>query len=188
MEKLKHIDLYTDGACSQNGTWIGGWGAVLIYGEHEMQISGYKENTTNNQMELLAVIEGLKRLKEKVDVTIYTDSAYVCNAFTNNWLENWQNNGWKTATNKEVQNKQLWLELLDLCSKHNVSWQKVRGHSTNKYNNLCDKLATTEIKNHTPQPDENTSDNQSDLIQNENAMTDDNRKNISLSNNNDTNK
>lgn len=146
-ENLKHIDLYTDGACSQNGTWIGGWGAVLIYNGHELQISGSQEKTTNNQMELVATIEGLKRIKERADVTIHSDSAYVCNAFINNWLENWQNNGWKTATKKDVQNKDLWLELMALCDKHRVSWNKVKGHSDNEYNNICDKLATTEIKN-----------------------------------------
>ena len=148
MEKLKHVDLYTDGACSQNGTWTGGYGAVLIFGKHQKEISGFRENTTNNQMELLAVIEGLKMLKERVDLTIYTDSAYVCNAFANNWIEAWQNNGWKNSQNKPVSNKEMWLELIDLCSKHQVLFQKVKGHADNEYNNLCDKLATTEIKNH----------------------------------------
>lgn len=146
MENLTHVDLYTDGACSQNGTWIGGWGAVLLCGEHQKQLSGFMKNTTNNQMELMAVIEGLKALKQKVDVTIYTDSAYVHNAFVNNWLSAWQNNGWKNSQNKPVANKELWLQLIELCSKHIVSWQKVKGHADNEYNNLCDKLATDEIK------------------------------------------
>lgn len=149
METLPKVDLYTDGACSQNGTWIGGYGAVLIYGDIIKEISGFEENTTNNKMELKAVIEGLKALKKKVDVTIYTDSAYVYNAFQNNWIATWQKNGWKTSQNSPVSNKELWLELIQLCAKHQVSWQKVKGHADNVYNNQCDKLATTQIKLHT---------------------------------------
>lgn len=141
-----HVDLYTDGACSQNGTWIGGWGVVLICNGIQKQKSGYKEQTTNNQMELLAVIQGLKALKKRVDVTIYTDSAYVHNAFVNGWITGWQKNGWVNSQGKAVSNKELWLELIALCSKHQVSWQKVKGHADNEFNNLCDKLATTAIK------------------------------------------
>ena len=148
---LKKVDLYTDGACSQNGTWIGGYGAVLLYGDIKKEISGYKDNTTNNQMELLAVIEGLKALKQKVDLTIYTDSAYVCNAFENNWIENWQNNGWKNSQNKPVQNKELWVELISLLNEHDVKWVKVKGHADNEYNNRCDFLATEQIKIRTKQ-------------------------------------
>ena len=145
MEKLEHVDLYTDGACSQNGTWIGGYGAVLIFGEHTKKISGAEKDTTNNKMELKAVIEGLKCLKRRVDVTIYTDSAYVFNAFNENWIEKWQKENWKNSQKKDVLNKDLWLELIELTNKHKVSWQKVKGHADNKYNNLCDKLATTAI-------------------------------------------
>ena len=145
---LKKVELYTDGACSQNGTWIGGYGAVLLYGEYKKEISGFKDNTTNNQMELLAVIEGLKALKEKVDLTIYTDSAYVCNAFQNNWIGSWLSNGWKNSQNKPVQNKDLWIELLNLLANHNVEWVKVKGHADNEYNNRCDTLATSEIAKH----------------------------------------
>lgn len=148
MENLTHVDLYTDGACSQNGSWIGGWGAVLICGDTTKKISGYREETTNNQMELLAVIEGLKALKRRVDVTIYTDSAYVHNAFANNWIDGWQNNGWINSQGKAVSNKKLWLELIELCSHHQVSWQKVKGHADNEFNNMCDKLATEQIKLH----------------------------------------
>lgn len=151
MEILKNIDLYTDGACSQNGTWIGGWGAVLIYGDYQKQLSGYEIETTNNKMELKAVIEGLKALKQKVNVTIYTDSAYVHNAFVNNWIEMWQKSNWINSQNKQVANKELWMELIGLCEKHNVSWKKVKGHADNEFNNLCDKLATDEIKKHQPQ-------------------------------------
>lgn len=149
MENLPKVDLYTDGACSQNGTWIGGYGAVLIYGDITKEISGYEENTTNNKMELKAVIEGLKALKKKADVTIFTDSAYIYNAFTKNWINNWQANGWINSQNEPVSNQELWKELIELCQKHNVAWQKVKGHADNKYNNLCDKLATTQIKLHT---------------------------------------
>lgn len=150
---LKKVDLYTDGACSQNGTWIGGYGAVLLYGQYKKEISGFKDNTTNNQMEILAVIEGLKALKEKVDLTIYTDSAYVCNAFENNWVGSWQNNGWKNSQNKPVSNKELWLELISLLRNHNVKWVKVKGHADNEYNNRCDFLATEQIKIRTKELD-----------------------------------
>lgn len=146
---MKKVDMYTDGACSGN-PGAGGWGVVLIYKGKEKELSGYNPNTTNNQMEMTAVIEGLKALKEKVDLTIYTDSAYVYNAFAQNWIENWNLNGWRNAKKKPVENKELWLEMISLLSVHNVSWVKVKGHADNKYNNRCDALATGEIaKNRT---------------------------------------
>lgn len=144
---MKEVILYTDGACSGN-PGKGGWGAVLIYKGIQKEFSGYEELTTNNRMELTAVIEGLKKLKEQCIVTIYTDSAYVCNAFVNKWIENWQQNGWKTANKKSILNKELWLDLIDLCNYHNVSFIKVKGHADNELNNLCDKLATGEIAKH----------------------------------------
>ncbi len=146
MENLPIVELYTDGACSQNGTWVGGYGAILLYNGHKKEISGYQENTTNNQMELRAVIEGLKALKTKVRVTIYTDSAYVHNAFTQGWIASWQANSWRNSQKKEVSNKEMWLELINECNKHEVTWQKVKGHADNEYNNACDKLATNAIK------------------------------------------
>ncbi len=145
---MKKVDLYTDGACSGN-PGPGGYGIVLIYNNNKKEFSGFCDNTTNNRMELTAVVEGLKKLKEKCDVTIYTDSAYVSNAFLNGWVENWQKNNWKTANKKEVLNLDLWKELLNEMLKHNVSWVKVKGHADNEFNNLCDKLATGEIAKNT---------------------------------------
>ncbi len=144
ISSMKKVELYTDGACSGN-PGVGGWGVVLIYGEHVKEFSGVMELTTNNQMEITAVIEGLKRLKEPCDVTIYTDSAYTMNAFSEGWITSWQMNGWKTASKKPVKNCELWQSLLQELSRHKVTWVKVKGHADNKYNNICDKLATGEI-------------------------------------------
>ena len=144
---MKNIILYTDGACSHN-PGKGGWAAVLIYKDYQKQFSGYNPLTTNNQMELTAVIEGLKKLKEPCNVSVYTDSAYVCNAFKENWINTWQNNGFKNSSNKQISNFELWQELLNLCKIHSVLFYKVKGHSDNELNNLCDKLATDEIKRH----------------------------------------
>ena len=143
---MKTVELYTDGACSGN-PGPGGYGIVLIYQNTVKEFSGFEPQTTNNQMELKAVIEGLKKIKEKCNVNIYTDSAYVCNAFTQNWITNWIANGWKNANKKPVLNKEMWQELIDLTNKHNVAFHKVKGHSDNYYNNICDKLATDAIKN-----------------------------------------
>lgn len=144
---MKKVDLYTDGACSGN-PGKGGYGGILIYGEHTKEYSGYNPDTTNNRMEITAVIEGLKMLKEPVELNIYSDSAYVVNAFELGWLENWQSNGWRTSGKKPVQNLELWQELLSLLTKHTVTWHKVKGHADNEYNNRCDKLATGEIAKH----------------------------------------
>ena len=145
---MKDIILYTDGACSGN-PGPGGWGAVLVYNNIQKQMSGFEDNTTNNRMELLAVIKGLSALKENCNVEIYTDSAYVCNAFVQNWVQSWQLNGWKTASKTPVANMDLWQELLYLIKNHNVHFNKVKGHADNELNNLCDKLATSEIAKHT---------------------------------------
>lgn len=141
---MKNIILYTDGACSGN-PGIGGWGAILEFNGNEKELSGVCENTTNNQMELTAVIEGLKALKEPCNVEVYSDSAYVVNAFLQDWITAWQLNGWKNANKQEVKNVELWQELLNLCCTHKVSWHKVKGHADNEKNNRCDKLATGEI-------------------------------------------
>ncbi len=145
---MKKITIYTDGACSYN-PGPGGWGAILIYNDKRKEISGYTENTTNNRMELQAVISALEMLKEKCFVDIYTDSAYVYNAFKDDWISNWINNNWKTSANKPVLNVDLWQRLLTYCSEHNINWHKVKGHSTNEYNNRCDELARNEIIKHT---------------------------------------
>jgi len=132
--------IYTDGACSGN-PGPGGWGAVIFDNENNQKnFSGNEKNTTNNRMELLATIMALKKIKSNSDVVIYTDSTYVKNGITE-WIAKWKKNGWKNSNKKPVKNKDLWLILDELCEK----W--VKGHSTNKFNNLADKLATQAIKN-----------------------------------------
>lgn len=138
---MKKVTLYTDGACSGN-PGRGGWGAVLIYGEIEKQMSGVAEVTTNNQMELTAVIEGLKALKEPCEVLVYSDSAYVVNAFNQNWIEGWINNNWRNSKKDPVANRELWEELISLTKTHQVTFNKVKGHAGDKYNEICDRLAT----------------------------------------------
>lgn len=141
---MKKITLYTDGACSGN-PGKGGWGALLMYNGTKKEISGAEMNTTNNKMEITAVIQGLKQLKEPCEVDVYSDSAYVVNAFEQNWIEKWQKNNWKTSNKKEVKNIDLWLELITLTTVHKVKFIKVKGHADNEYNNRCDKLATEAI-------------------------------------------
>lgn len=143
---MKKITIYTDGACSKN-PGPGGWGALLMYNNNTEEISGCKADTTNNIMELTAVIEALKTLNEPYDVELYSDSAYIVNAFLENWLDNWIDNGWKTYRKKPVKNKDLWQELYNLTKMHKVTFIKVDGHSYDKFNNRCDKLAKQAIKN-----------------------------------------
>lgn len=142
---MKQVEIYTDGACSGN-PGAGGWGAVLMYGEHKVEISGFEKSTTNNKMELTAAFEALKRLKEPCKVNLYSDSAYLVNAFLQGWLDKWIKNGWKRNKNEEVKNIELWKELVRLAGIHEIKWIKVKGHADNVYNNRCDKLATDEIK------------------------------------------
>jgi ribonuclease HI len=142
---MKKVIIYTDGACSGN-PGNGGWGAILIYGDKEKEISGFEEVTTNNRMELTAAIEALKRLRETCEVELYSDSAYLINGFNNNWVSNWKANGWRTSSKEEVKNIDLWKELEGFNKFHKIKWIKVKGHSDNEYNNRCDKLATGEIK------------------------------------------
>lgn len=142
---MKKVIIYTDGACSGN-PGAGGWGAILRYGEREMEISGYDPNTTNNKMELTAAIEALKRLKEPCEVELYSDSAYLINGFEKFWVKSWKRNGWINSSKEEVKNSDLWMELDRLNSIHKIKWIKVKGHSDNEYNNRCDKMATDEVK------------------------------------------
>jgi ribonuclease HI len=144
---MKQVILYTDGACSGN-PGKGGYGGILMYNGHTKEYSGYHPETTNNRMELTAVIEGFKMLKERVEIAVFSDSAYTINAFTNGWIETWINNGWRTANKKPVQNVDLWQELLSIIDGHVVTWNKVKGHADNPYNNRCDQLATGEIAKH----------------------------------------
>ncbi len=140
---MKLVQIYTDGACSYN-PGPGGWGAILMYNGKEKRISGGEVTTTNNRMELLAVINGLSMLKEKCKVELFSDSAYVVNAFLEGWLENWKANDWKKQ-NKIVKNVELWKQLDNLVCYHDVQFIKVKGHSDNKYNNECDRLARAEV-------------------------------------------
>jgi len=142
---MKKVIIYTDGACSGN-PGMGGWGAVLLYGETIVELSGFDKDTTNNKMELTAAVEALSKLKYPCDVELYSDSAYLINGFNQYWLKNWKTKGWKTASGDPVKNEELWKDLDRLASIHNISWIKVKGHADNEYNNKCDKLATDEIK------------------------------------------
>lgn len=137
---MKRVTLYTDGACSGN-PGRGGWGAILIYGSYRKELSGGEPVTTNNKMELTAVIEGLKALNEPCEVDVYSDSAYVVNAFLQDWISGWIRRGWKN-----VKNIELWNELIALTEKHEVHFNKVKGHADDELNNRCDELARGEVK------------------------------------------
>lgn len=141
---MSQLHIYTDGACSHNKSWVGGWGFVVHDGEKELfRASGAAADTTNNRMELTAVIEALKYLKENESFfsAIYTDSSYIVNAFEQRWIDGWLRRGWTNAKKQPVANKDLWLELIKL-KEINTDIIKVKGHSTDKYNNIADKLAT----------------------------------------------
>ena len=138
------VIIYTDGACSGN-PGPGGWGAILMYKDAKKEISGGMKNTTNNIMEITAVVEALKCLKVESDVQVYSDSAYTVNAFKQGWIYNWMKNGWKTANKEPVKNKELWQELYALTKKHKVEFIKVKGHADNEFNNRCDEMARGEI-------------------------------------------
>ena len=142
---MEKVVIYTDGACSGN-PGPGGWGTILMYKNVKKEISGYMENTTNNIMEITAVIEGLKLLKYECEVEIYSDSAYVVNAFNNHWIEGWRKKNWINSSKEPVKNKELWQDLYNLTKQHNVKFIKVKGHSDNEYNNRCDELARLAIK------------------------------------------
>lgn len=140
---MEEITIYTDGACSGN-PGPGGWGAILMFGDTKKEISGGLDNTTNNVMELTAVIESLKILKRPCKVDLYSDSAYVVNAFLQKWIYGWIKKNWKTAGNDPVKNKELWQELYGFTKIHDVTFHKVKGHADNEFNNRCDELARME--------------------------------------------
>ncbi len=142
---MKTVEIYTDGACSGN-PGPGGWAAVLIHNGNERELSGFEPHTTNQRMELQAAIEGLRALKFPCLVKLYSDSAYLINAFRQNWIGNWLSNGWHNSQKKPVENRELWEELLRLTQTHQVEWIKVQGHGDNHYNNRCDSLARIAIK------------------------------------------
>ena len=143
---MKAIEIYTDGACSGN-PGPGGWGVVLLYQGNKKELSGYQPETTNNRMELFAAIQGLAALREPCEVTLYSDSSYLINAFEKHWLDNWQRNGWKTSSKSPVENQDLWKLLLLHVKTHRVRFVKIKGHSDNAYNNRCDEMAVAAIRN-----------------------------------------
>ena len=140
----KTVEIYTDGACSGN-PGPGGWGAILVSGTREKELSGGEARTTNNRMEVYAAIAGLAALKERCVVKLYSDSAYLVNAIEQGWLDGWRRNGWKTSGKQAVKNKDLWERLTELLRAHAVTFVKVKGHADNVYNNRCDEYARAEI-------------------------------------------
>ncbi len=141
---MNKVTIYTDGACSGN-PGKGGWGAILIYSKEVKYLSGSKQYTTNNQMELTATIEALKGIINPSNIDLYTDSQYVKNGITS-WIFNWKKNGWKTANKKPVANKNLWIELDKYVDFHSVNWFWVKGHSGHHYNEIADELAVKAMK------------------------------------------
>ena len=139
------VIVYTDGACSGN-PGPGGWGALLMWKGKKREIAGSEQNSTNNRMEMRAVIEALKALKRPCHVKIHSDSALIVNAFKQGWIENWIKKGWKKANKKPVENQDLWKEMLQAMDDHRVSWIKVKGHADNELNNRVDRLAVEASK------------------------------------------
>ena len=142
---MKTVTLYTDGACSGN-PGPGGWGAILLYGAHRRELSGGERSTTNNRMELTAVIEGLRLLKEPCTVELWSDSRYVIDALDNGWARSWQKRGWVKSDKKPALNVDLWEQLLPLIQTHQVHYHWVKGHASNEKNNRCDQMAVAESK------------------------------------------
>ena len=141
---MEKVTIYTDGACSGN-PGPGGWGAILMYNGNKKELSGGCKDTTNNIMEITAVIEALKALKFPCEVDLYSDSAYVVNSFNQGWIYNWLKKSWKTASGEPVKNRDLWEELYRLTKTHKVTFHKVKGHADNEFNNRCDELARNAI-------------------------------------------
>ena len=137
---MKHVDIYTDGACRGN-PGKGGWGAILIYGKNKKEMSGGERQTTNNRMELMAAISGLEALKEACKVTLYSDSKYLVDAFLEGWVESWRQHGWRRGKDP-LKNPDLWERLYALVEKHEVEFIWVKGHDGHVYNERCDQLAT----------------------------------------------
>ncbi|MBQ3519140.1 MAG: ribonuclease HI [Clostridia bacterium] len=137
---MSNVVLYTDGACSVN-PGPGGYCAILTYGKHEKVVCGAEEHTTNNRMELRAVIEGLRALNRACEVTVVSDSKYVCDAINQHWLDSWQKNNWRKSNKDPVLNPELWKDLLQLLHVHNVKFEWIKGHDGHPYNERCDKIA-----------------------------------------------
>ena len=144
IQPLTEVTIYTDGACSGN-PGPGGWAAILMAQGVEKEMSGFEEETTNNRMELIAALKALQALNRPCRVNLYSDSAYLVSAFNENWIINWQKNGWKNAAKIPVANQDLWKALWKEHERHEITWHKVKGHADNEYNNRCDKMAVNEI-------------------------------------------
>ena len=138
--EMKHVDIYTDGACKYN-PGPGGFAAILVYNGREKEVFGGEKSTTNNRMELLAAINGLKMLREACEVTLYSDSKYLIDSVEKGWVYSWQKNGWRKADKSPALNPDLWQELLGLLEKHTVNFVWVKGHNGHEYNERCDRLA-----------------------------------------------
>jgi len=143
-EKIKNVQIFCDGSCKGN-PGPGGWAAILKYKEHKKVISGFSPEATNNIMELTAVIRALEKIKEKCNVDVFTDSRYVIMGMTE-WVENWKKKGWKNTQKKPVKNKELWMQLDELCNQHILNWNWVKGHNGHPENEECDTLAKKEIE------------------------------------------
>ena len=167
---MKQVTIYTDGACSGN-PGPGGWGAILVFGPHRKEMSGYMAGTTNNRMEIFAVIAGLGALKEPCVVEVYSDSAYTVNAFNDHWIDNWQKNGWRKSDKSPALNVDLWKLLLQVIrtKKHEITFHKVKGHADNPWNNRCDELATSAIREYRRLNGEKTEEEQPSKVGEEQA-------------------
>lgn len=139
---MKHVDIYTDGACRGN-PGRGGWGAILVYGSREKELSGGESMTTNNRMELMAAIAAMEALREPCEITLTSDSKYLTDAINKGWLESWKKNGWKKSDKSAVLNVELWERIDELLALHKVTFVWVKGHHGHPYNERCDVLATT---------------------------------------------
>lgn len=142
---LKKVRIYTDGACSGN-PGPGGWGTILIYGNNIKEMSGGEALTTNNRMELMAVIAGLEALKEPCDVTVYSDSKYIVDSINLGWADKWRKNGWMRNKKEKAKNQEHWERLFHAMESHEVKFEWVKGHAENEYNNICDKMAVEQSK------------------------------------------
>lgn len=142
---MKKVTIYTDGACSGN-PGPGGWGAVLIYGGHRLEMSGGERQTTNNRMELVAAIEAMSRLNQPCEVELWSDSRYLVDGLEKGWAKNWRSRGWKKKDGSPALNPELWERLLELCEEHTVTLHWVKGHAENRENNRCDEMAVAESR------------------------------------------
>lgn len=144
---MKKVTIYSDGACSGN-PGVGGWAAILIYNKVKKEIYGYDKDTTNNRMEIFAILQAIRCLKEPCECSVYTDSAYVSEAFNQGWIDSWQKNNWRTTAKKEVKNIDLWKSLLAALKRHSVTFVKVKGHANDELNERCDFLAKKAIEDY----------------------------------------